>query len=79
MLLVADMDLWTLDNMYHPIYVRRKDFDSFIQADLHKIKYYKSIENNTAFNGSSLDGSKGILLVICFSIIPYINWINSCV
>lgn len=31
MLLVANMDLWTLDNMYHPIYVRRKDFDSFIQ------------------------------------------------
>ncbi|WP_407533824.1 hypothetical protein [Elizabethkingia miricola] len=61
MLLVANMDLWTLDNMYHPIYVRRKDFDSFVQADLHKIKYYKSIENTTAFNGSSLDSSKDFI------------------
>lgn len=75
MLLVANMDLWTLDNMYHPIYVRRKDFDSFIQADLRKIKYYKSIENNTAFNGSSLDSSKDFIGDM-FSTIPYISWIN---
>ncbi|TYO88619.1 hypothetical protein LX74_03158 [Elizabethkingia miricola] len=31
------------------------------RQDLHKIKYYKSIENNTAFNGSSLDSSKDFI------------------
>ncbi|MCL1675607.1 hypothetical protein [Elizabethkingia meningoseptica] len=61
MLVVADVGFWSLDNRYHPVYVRRKDYDSFIQLSLNRIKYFKSIEDNTSFNGSSLDSSKDFI------------------
>ncbi len=61
MLVVADVGFWSLDNRYHPIYVRRKDYDSFIQLSLNRIKYFKSTEDNTSFNGSSLDSSRDFI------------------